>query len=128
MASLPTQPFHVGRQWKGKRALFQGTKRAFLERRIRQYEDARKAGREREFWESVTRLFLLKYGYDLPIHEDLDSDICDPDEALLDDGRDLDSQAIGEEESLRRTEVHKKLLDRIRTWYRHTSRREALGG
>jgi hypothetical protein len=61
-----------------------GTKRAFLARRQEEWLREMEAGQVGQFYTKVSKLYVLKYGYDLADNEDLAVDTEDPPDAAAD--------------------------------------------
>ncbi|RDB15287.1 hypothetical protein Hypma_004695 [Hypsizygus marmoreus] len=65
----------------------------------------------------MARLWLLKYGYDLPLAQDLEVDIPDPLDDLASSA--LEFIDLSPEEETRRVKIFKDLKLRLGQWYRH---------
>ncbi|KAI0039111.1 hypothetical protein FA95DRAFT_1577808 [Auriscalpium vulgare] len=62
-----------------------GTKLAFLERWVSEYRKiAGNKGKVNKFYTKIARMFIIKYGYDLPVDQDTTKVLEDPDQAQLD--------------------------------------------
>ncbi|RDB24451.1 hypothetical protein Hypma_008435, partial [Hypsizygus marmoreus] len=103
----------------GRTTWVKGTKLVFLEARKDEFLAAHEAGHDAagRFYTKVACLWLLKYGYDLPLAEDIEADVPDPTDDLA--NAPLDFDGLDAEEDERRTKVFKVLKNKLGQWYRH---------
>lgn len=91
---------------RGRTSWAQGTKLAFL---VRHMDGYRKVEGDKlkvaKFYNSLTRLWILRYKYEKAIDGDLEEDSPDPDISLLDEISDHEGET--EEESQQRLSVRK---------------------
>ncbi|KII83220.1 hypothetical protein PLICRDRAFT_180623 [Plicaturopsis crispa FD-325 SS-3] len=108
----------------GRVSWVQGTKFTFFDSRKELWQRAVDAGPEQAgiFYSNIAKLFLKKYGYDLPLKDDIDEDIEDPPDDSIDE-EDPDAADLGEEEAERRSKIYKSLRTSIGQWYRHHYRK-----
>lgn len=91
----------------GRTSWVTGTKLTFLDSRRETWQRAVDAGPAKagQFYSNITKLFIKKYGYDLPLHEDLEVDVEDPPDECVDD-EDPEQEDMDEEEAERRSEIY----------------------
>ncbi|KAI0054691.1 hypothetical protein BV25DRAFT_1937758 [Artomyces pyxidatus] len=106
----------------GRKSWAPGTKFDFLERRVPQYRLAVDAGTVTEFYTGSSKLWTVKYGWDLPLEEDALEDTEDPDESALDALGEAEEQ-LTQAEVERRKEIFTELRAKIANWYRYQCRK-----
>ncbi|KII87539.1 hypothetical protein PLICRDRAFT_177280 [Plicaturopsis crispa FD-325 SS-3] len=70
------------------------------------------------FYSNVAKLFIKKYGYDLPIEEDLAEDVEDPPDDAIEEA-DPSTVGLSEKEAARHASVYTNVRLKISQWYRH---------
>ncbi|KAI0039081.1 hypothetical protein FA95DRAFT_1612861 [Auriscalpium vulgare] len=106
----------AGQGGRGRPPWAHGTKRVFLERWLPEY--IKIAGNKAEvskLYAKITRMFLIKYTYDLPIDQDSTEPLEDPDEAQLEEVSEYVD--IDEAEQVRRDDFKREVHRRISAWY-----------
>ncbi|KAI0038811.1 hypothetical protein FA95DRAFT_1613084 [Auriscalpium vulgare] len=107
---------------RGRPSWAKGTKLTFL---VNHMDDYRKVEGDKnkvaKFYGSLTKLFILKYGYDKAINGDLDEDVPDPDISLLEEVSDHKGET--EEEANARLTVRQQVHKRISQWYQYYSKK-----
>ncbi|KII83052.1 hypothetical protein PLICRDRAFT_180780 [Plicaturopsis crispa FD-325 SS-3] len=108
----------------GRTSWVKGTKLTFLDSRRETWQRAVDAGPVKAgvFYSNVTKLFLKKYGYNLPLDEDLEVDVEDPPDECIDD-EDPEQEDMDEEEAERRSDIYTTTRTKIGQWYRHKYRK-----
>ena len=90
------------------------TKQAFLERGLARYRSALKDQNPnfavRRFYTNFTTHWIVKYGYDLPLEEDVPEDLGDPTDAMVEEFS-KDDGSLPKEEIESRREYHKMLRE-----------------
>ncbi|KAI0038726.1 hypothetical protein FA95DRAFT_1578033 [Auriscalpium vulgare] len=112
--SSSTKP--AGQGGRGRPPWTRGSKLAFLERWLPDYRKiAGNKGAAKGFYNKIAWMFIIKYGYDLPIDQDALEVLEDPDEAALDD---MSEYGDGDEvEQARRDAFKCEVHCRISSWY-----------
>ncbi|KAI0037365.1 hypothetical protein FA95DRAFT_1578887, partial [Auriscalpium vulgare] len=105
-----------GQGGRGRPPWARGTKLAFLERWVSEYRKiAGNKGEVNKFYTKIARMFIIKYGYDLPVDQDATEVLEDPDEAQLDVVSEYADVDDGEQD--RRDAFKRDVHRRIAAWY-----------
>ncbi|KAJ7092022.1 hypothetical protein B0H15DRAFT_799760 [Mycena belliarum] len=101
----------------GKVSWVHGTKLEFFSSRADAWMRSQETGGAAvtKFYDDLTKLYLMKYGYDMKDDEDLDTDIPDPTDP---NAPDPEAQGLGAEEAVRRAAIYKTVRGKIGAWYR----------
>ncbi|KAI0038764.1 hypothetical protein FA95DRAFT_1613115 [Auriscalpium vulgare] len=104
---------------RGPKTWASGTKWTFLASRRDEYLQAKEANTTGVFYDNLVLMWLLKYGYDLPINEDIALDVPDPTDDDLANARAAGDSDVNEEEQARRDALRMELKTKIGNWYRY---------
>lgn len=104
MAKDSTQP----KQPPGRPAWARGSKFKLLESHLTDWEQARAQKRVSAFYDRITTLFVVMYGYDLPLKQD-GLRLCEEDEVNIDAAPTV--EGLTQAEALARSKYHKKVRD-----------------
>ncbi|KAI0038815.1 hypothetical protein FA95DRAFT_1577978 [Auriscalpium vulgare] len=104
---------------RGPKTWASGTKWTFLASRRDEYLQAKEVNTTGAFYDNLVHLWLLKYGYDLPINEDIAADVPDPTDEDLANAKAAGDSDVGEEEQARRDALRAELKIKLGNWYRH---------
>ncbi|KAJ3473659.1 hypothetical protein NLI96_g12891 [Meripilus lineatus] len=112
MAKDSTQP----KQPPGRPAWARGSKFKLLESHLTDWEQARAQKRVSAFYDRITTLFVVMYGYDLPLKQD-GPRLCEENEVNIDAAPTV--EGLTQAEALARSKYHKKVRDILMQWYLH---------
>ncbi|KAA1479018.1 hypothetical protein DENSPDRAFT_886350 [Dentipellis sp. KUC8613] len=108
----------------GRKPWASGTKLTFLETRKPLYQDAVASNAKHavgDFYDQVTRQWIIKYGFDLPMEQD-NPDAVDPDDAQL---ATFKPNITGNDEASRaRSKTWHATRERLAAWFRHHSKKK----
>ncbi|KAJ7832280.1 hypothetical protein B0H13DRAFT_2371029 [Mycena leptocephala] len=99
----------------GKLSWVHGTKKVFFERRKEDWLLEAEENRAGAFYTKMTKLYILKYGYDLADDQDLEQDVEDPPDAMADA---VVYEVLDQAQIDFRAQYRKTLRVRIGQWYR----------
>ncbi|KAJ7799343.1 hypothetical protein B0H14DRAFT_2617076 [Mycena olivaceomarginata] len=89
----------------------------FFESRKDDYETASEKKVAGSFYMKMSKLYIVKYGYELGDDEDFAVDVADPPDWVANK---VVNEKLAPEEEKFRQEFYTKLRDRLGQWYRHT--------
>ncbi|KAJ7446790.1 hypothetical protein FB451DRAFT_1412199 [Mycena latifolia] len=99
----------------GKTGWVWGTKLKFFSARKEEWVAAEEKGDPGDFYTKITRLYLMKYRYDLADDEDFETDVTDPPDS---EATKVVNVRLSREEKALRDAVYKKVRGRLGQWYR----------
>lgn len=91
---------------RGPEEWARGSKLTFLDSRKSQWQEASDTSTVGKFYNRITILFLLKYGFELAFDEDLADDVPDPPNDAIDDHDLLNRNDLSEEEVTERNTIY----------------------
>jgi hypothetical protein len=110
--TIPLTTFHMAKhpgKAKGRQSWVKGSKEKFLDKRHDEFLTAHEAQSNTitTFYDKMTHLWFHKYGFDLPLDQDMEGDIPEPEEHLADQPVDFSDLTVEEQE--KRSKLYKEL-------------------